>query len=151
VLLQEQIRRLVADPVRELADLPHNMTVYHRLMEGASPPGAGSLYEEAQALLFAGSDTVGATLMVGTFHLLREPAVLARLRDELLAAWPALDEPPKLAQLEQLPYLQAVIKEALRMSHGVVSGLLRVVPVGGATIAGVVGSAAVDPSCALQC
>lgn len=99
-------------------------------------PSAGSLYEETQALMFAGADTTGNTLMLGTFHLLKSPELYQKLKEELRSAWPDLAEQPPLRELEQLPYLDAVIKESLRMSSGVVSGLLRVVPKGGATIAG---------------
>lgn len=118
------------------------MTIYHRLMDpevfrDKTAPSAGSLYEEGQALMFGGADTVGNTLMVGTHHLLQRPPVLQLLKKELLAAWPTLLEEPKLRELERLPYLNAVIKESLRMSSGVVSGLLRVVPTTGATINGV--------------
>lgn len=118
------------------------MTIYHRLMDpeafrNKTVPSAGSLYEEGQALMFGGADTVGNTLMVGTHHLLQRPAVLQTLKKELLAAWPTLSKEPTLRELENLPYLNAVIKESLRMSSGVVSGLLRVVPPTGATINGV--------------
>jgi hypothetical protein len=101
-------------------------------------PSAGSLYEEAQALTFAGVDTIGNTLMIGTHYLLQQPDTMQKLKTELLETWPSLnDNEPKLRGLETLPYLNAVIKESLRMSLGVASGLLRVVPPGGATITGV--------------
>jgi hypothetical protein len=41
---------------------------------------------------------------------------------------------PKCRELEKLPYLNAVIKESLRLSSGVIGGLLRVVPMGGVVI-----------------
>ena len=118
------------------------MTIYHRLMDPTAfrdktVPSPGSLYEEGQALMFGGADTVGNTLMVGTHNLLQRPAVLQTLRQELLTAWPTLSKEPRLRELENLPYLNAVIKESLRMSSGVVSGLLRVVPSMGATVNGV--------------
>jgi cytochrome P450 len=119
------------------------MTIYHRLMDAEAyrdktVPSADSLYEEAQALMFGGVDTVGNTLMVGTYHLLQQPDTLQKLKTELLEAWPTLNEnQPKLRDLKNLPYLNAVIKESLRLSSGVVSGLLRVVPPTGATIEGV--------------
>lgn len=112
-------------------------------------PSAGSLYEEGQALMFGGADTVGNTLMVGTHHLLQRPKVLQVLKRELLNAWPTLAEEPKLRELESLPYLNAVIKESLRMSSGVVSGLLRVVPPTGATINGITVPAEVNRLIAL--
>lgn len=118
------------------------MTIYHRLLDAdayrnKTVPSAGSLYEEAQALMFGGADTVGNTMMVGTHYLLQHPATVQILKNELRAAWPALDTEPKLRDLENLPYLNAVIKESLRMSSGVVSGLLRVVPSTGAMINGI--------------
>lgn len=100
-------------------------------------PSAESLYEEGQALMFGGADTVGNTLMIGTHYLVQNPAVLKKLKLELYAAWPSLSEEPGLRVLERLPYLNAVIKESLRMSSGVVSGLLRVVPLTGASINGI--------------
>ena len=119
------------------------MTIYHRLMDPEAHrdkriPSAGSLYEEAQALMFGGTDTVGNTLMVGAFHLLKNHEKMQKLKSELSAAWPSLTEnEPKVRDLERLPYLNAVIKESLRLSSGVTSGLLRIVPATGATISGV--------------
>ncbi|KAL9106930.1 MAG: hypothetical protein Q9227_008116 [Pyrenula ochraceoflavens] len=141
-MLRQQIDDLTQDP-EKLKLLPHNMTIYHRLLDMDAYrrkmiPSAVSLYEEAQALMFAGADTVGNTLMIGTYHLLCHSRRLQKLRAELLAAWPSLVEhDPKCRELENLPYLNAVIKESLRLFSGVVSGLLRVVPASGATICGV--------------
>jgi cytochrome P450 len=95
------------------------------------------LYEEAQALMFGGADTVGNTLMVGTHRLLKHPETMEKLKEELRGAWPELGREPKVKELEKLPYLNAVIKESLRLSSGVVSGLLRMVPGSGAMVAGV--------------
>ncbi|KAF9701954.1 hypothetical protein EKO04_001059 [Ascochyta lentis] len=150
-LLLQQISDLTEDP-EKLKQLPHNMTIYHRLMDveayrNKTIPSAGSLYEEAQALMFGGADTVGNTLMVGTHYLLQHPATLQKLKEELLAAWPTLEIEPKLRDFEELPYLNAVIKESLRMSSGVVSGLLRVVPLAGAVINGVT----VPPNTIVSC
>lgn len=119
------------------------MTIYHRLVDADAYrdkklPSAGSLYEEAQALMFGGADTVGNTLMVGAYYLLQNPQMQQQLREELTKIWSSLDgAEPKVKDLEQLPCLNAVIKESLRLSSGVVSGLLRVVPPPGARIAGV--------------
>jgi hypothetical protein len=138
-LLRGQINDLSEDP-EKLKLLPHNMTIYHRLMDpeayrDKTVPSPGSLYQESQALLFGGADTVGNTLMVGTHHLLHQTDKLEKLKKELSAAWPSLDgHEPKLRDLEKLPYLNAVIKESLRLSSGVTAGLLRVVPPTGATI-----------------
>lgn len=137
----QQINDLTNDP-EKLKHLPHNMTIFHRLLDPEAHrdkkiPSAGSLYEETQALMFGGVDTAGNTLMVGSFHLLKEPEKLQKLKAELSATWPSLQgAEPKLKDLEDLAYLNAVIKESLRLSSGVTAGLLRVVPANGATISG---------------
>ncbi|KAJ4357623.1 uncharacterized protein N0V89_002199 [Didymosphaeria variabile] len=141
-LLLHQIDDLTNDP-EKLKALPHNMTIYHRLLDAdayrdKTTPSAGSLYEEAQALMFGGADTVGNTLMVGAYYLLQNPEKQQTLKKELLSIWPSLNGPePRVRDLESLPYLNAVIKESLRLSSGVISGLLRVVPPTGARIAGI--------------
>lgn len=142
-LILRNIKNLTENP-EHLKDLPHQMTIYHRLMDeeayrNHTVPCVGSLYEESQTLMFAGGETTGSTLMVGTYYLLKRPETYKKLKKELHEAWPALDQnPPQLRDLEKLPYLNAVIRESLRMMSGVVSGLLRVVPAEGANICGTV-------------
>ena len=59
-----------------------------------------------------------------------------KLKGELRKFWGNIQQQPLARELEALPYLNAVIKESLRMSSGVISGLLRIVPEGGANICG---------------
>ncbi|QIW97678.1 hypothetical protein AMS68_003196 [Peltaster fructicola] len=138
-ILGQQIMELVSDPTK-IEHLPHNNTIYHSLLnpeayKNGTAPDAGSLYEESQALMFAGADTVGITLMYAMFHLLKKPKTLAKVKQELVTAWPDIKSaPPALKDLEKLPYFNATIKEALRLSVGVISGLPRITPEGGAVI-----------------
>ena len=92
--------------------------------------------EEAQALMFGGGDSVANTLMVGLFHVLDQPELYKRLKDEVYQAWPSIENPPTAEALESLPVLTATIKESLRCAPGVPSSLLRVVPPSGAMIGG---------------
>ncbi|ESK83302.1 cytochrome p450 [Moniliophthora roreri MCA 2997] len=103
--------------------------------------------DECVSLQFAGSDTVGNACMVGTFGLLTNREALGKLRRELDEAWPDSTTTINFEVLEKLPYLGAVIKESLRMSHGVASPLPRVVGASGATIAGVSVPAGTVTSC----
>lgn len=107
-ILGAQVNDVVNNPA-SLEDAPHRI-IYHELLspeanKGAPLPSAGSLYEEAQALMFGGGDTTGNTLMLGTFHLLESPSLTKRLKDELRSAWPVLESPPRFEQLEKLPFL----------------------------------------------
>jgi len=147
VILGKQVEEVTANP-ESLKDSPHEI-IYHRLLDPEATKGqnieVGSLYEEAQALMLGGGDTAGNTLMLGTFYILDNEAVYQRLKKELRTAWPVLAKTPRYEELERLPYLTAVVKEALRISPGVASPLPRVTPFGGATIAGVKVPSQVNP------
>jgi cytochrome P450 len=89
--------------------------------------------------VFAGSDTTAIALSSIIFHLTRNPTSLSRLREEIngAAARGVISDPITFAQSQTLPYLQAVIKEALRINPAVGLPLLRVVPAGGVMLCGV--------------
>ena len=74
----------------------------------------------------AGSDTTGIALTVTAFHILNDPKVLARLKEELVQALPNKQTRPDWAELEKLPFLTAVIKEGLRLAHGTSNRLPRI-------------------------
>lgn len=79
--------------------------------------------------VLAGADPTAVVAKAVVYHVLRDPAVLRRLRAELDAA--AVSFPPTYAQTCDLPYLEAVVREGMRL-HPVLGGLLeRVVPPGG--------------------
>ncbi|KAH7018788.1 cytochrome P450 [Ilyonectria destructans] len=92
----------------------------------------------AIANISAGSDTTSISLTSVIFHLCKFPDVLAKLRNELEDAVRRGDitDPITFKQAQNMPYLQAVIKEALRIHPATGLILGRVVPEEGATIAG---------------
>ena len=86
------------------------------------------LVTEGQAVIGAGSGTTAHALAILAFHLLDNPEILARLRAELgLVTWDA-EKRVRWQQLEQLPYLTAVITEGLRLSYGSSHRLARISP-----------------------
>lgn len=125
--LEEQIDAILEDPTQ--LDKAEHETVYHHLLD----PKSGhkltrdELRHEASVIVAAGTDTVGNTCNMALFHCLRNTRIESSLRQELKKAWPDVDTPLSLERLEKLPYLTAVIQEALRLSHGVVAPLPRVV------------------------
>lgn len=86
----------------------------------------------------AGSDTTAITLSGIFYHLLKNPASFQRLRKEIddAAATGKISDPIAFKETQELSYLQAVIKEGLRLHPAVGLPLARVVPQAGATIAG---------------
>ncbi len=106
-------------------------------------------------LKLAGTDVVAHTLTIGTWHLLQNPLILEKLQAELRDA--GLNKRSmnmSWSFLERLPYLvrkcepnlpaevfltiakRAVIKESLRLSHGLPGKLPRVVPHPGVWLCG---------------
>ena len=80
----------------------------------------------------AGSDTTAITLRAILYYVLRTHGVLARLMDELDSA--SLSSPVTWKEGQQLVYLDACVKEAMRVHPGVGLGLERVTPVEGLTL-----------------
>ena len=73
------------------------------------------LTKEAQVLLGAGTASTARTLDFISYYILSNPHIRSRLGEELkdvMANYPK--EVPSWAQLEKLPYLQAIINEGLR-------------------------------------
>ncbi|EEB90991.1 hypothetical protein MPER_10726 [Moniliophthora perniciosa FA553] len=96
----------------------------------------GYLVSEGLDLRVAGSDTVANACAIGSRYLVKYPEVRRKLQTELDEAWPDRDRPMPLEKLEKLPYLTAVIKESLRLSHGVVTPMSRIVSDTDVSIAG---------------
>jgi len=84
------------------------------------------LKSEALIVVGAGTLTTSWALCVAIYHLLASPRILAKLKAELISAMPDSSPQTPLARLEQLPYLNAIIQEALRLSYGVASRLQRI-------------------------
>jgi cytochrome P450 len=86
----------------------------------------------------AGSDTTAASMSAIVFHLCKNPDVLSKLREEMDEAREKgeLSEIVKYQEAVRLPYLQAVIKEALRLQPVASFPLPRMVPKGGAVLSG---------------
>jgi cytochrome P450 len=86
----------------------------------------------------AGSDTTGISLSAVLYYLLKNPGCMDKLRGEITAFGKdgKLSESPTYKQSQDMPYLQAVLKEALRLHPAVGQPLERIVPEGGATVDG---------------
>jgi cytochrome P450 len=88
--------------------------------------------------MVAGSDTTAISLSAVLYYLLKTPSCMERLQHEIdtCTGKGELSPNPTFKESQQMPYLQAVIKEALRLHPATGLPLERVVPEGGATISG---------------
>lgn len=111
-----------------------------RLMEGKNEKGEKldreELTAEALTQLIAGSDTTSNTSCALLFHCLKHPEVVKKLQKEIDAAVPTSQDVPVFEQVKDLPYIEMVIKETMRIHSTSSLGLPRVVPPGGADICG---------------
>ncbi|KAJ2902832.1 glycosyl hydrolase family 31 [Zalerion maritima] len=119
-----------------------NETIFHRLIsagENGELKGVEVtqqyLADEAFTILGAAGDTVGNALSIGLYHVIRNPEVYAELSKELRDRF-SDEKDVSLPELEKLPYLTSVIKEALRTGYGVIKPLPRVTPPEGETFNG---------------
>ncbi|KAH9886115.1 cytochrome P450 [Xylariomycetidae sp. FL2044] len=87
----------------------------------------------------AGSDTVSCALQSTLYHMIRHPDSWAKAREEIDAArmeGRCLSSVVSNADAQRLPYLQACIKEGLRIHSPVPMGLPRIAPKGGISLGG---------------
>jgi cytochrome P450 len=112
---------IVMKLVQKQAQDPHGISDWDILTTAGSNVGAGS-------------DTTAISLSSTLYHLLKTPVCLAKLRSEIQDS--GIGSNPTFKETQAMPYLQAVLKEALRIHPGTGYPLFRVVPKGGAFLAG---------------
>ena len=98
----------------------------------------GDVFAVAHGAIFAGSDSTASTMQSFSHHVLREPAIYAKLKkenDEATAAG-KLSEMAQWNEVQALPYFQACLKEAMRVRPAVGLNITRLVPPEGSEIDG---------------
>ncbi|KAF2157283.1 cytochrome P450 [Myriangium duriaei CBS 260.36] len=97
-----------------------------------------ALTSMATTNIFAGSDTTAISLRAIIYYLLKNPECKQKLVDEIdtRRRTGELSDPATLAEANAMPYLQAVMYEALRLFPATGLVMPRVVPAGGCVVAG---------------
>ncbi|RDB20119.1 hypothetical protein Hypma_013088 [Hypsizygus marmoreus] len=86
------------------------------------------IISECMGHMIAGSDTTSTSLSYFFWELSRRPDIMKKLQAELDEAMSDAGIIPDLSVLQELPYLNAFIKEGLRLYSAAPSTLERVVP-----------------------
>ncbi|KAK0659902.1 Pisatin demethylase [Lasiodiplodia hormozganensis] len=96
------------------------------------------LVSMASSNIFAGSDTTAISTRAIIYYLLKNPECKQRLVDEInqFRSQGKISDPVTLDEANNMPYLQAIMYEALRCHPAVGMSLPRVVPPGGTEIDG---------------
>ncbi|TBU45145.1 cytochrome P450 monooxygenase pc-bph [Dichomitus squalens] len=131
----------VAAVAQRFANPSDRADLLSKLQEGrddnGDPMGREELTAEALTQLIAGSDTTSNSSCALTYWLAKNQAAQRKLQQELDAALGSDDDPvASYEQVKRLPYLEAVINEALRIHATSGIGLPRLVPEGGLTVCG---------------
>ncbi|ELR03254.1 hypothetical protein VC83_02379 [Pseudogymnoascus destructans] len=112
-------------------------TMFYHLLnpdaaEGHVTPSVDELKDEAYIIIAAAADTTGNAMTIASYNIISNEAIYRKLASELREAFPDPHASLDFVLLERLPCLTAVIKEALRLSFGVIGRLPRLTPEPGA-------------------
>ncbi|CAE6401810.1 unnamed protein product [Rhizoctonia solani] len=142
--------RVKRGPRKSFEDGKQSIDLIDKLLEvrdeDGNPLSINELYSEAVVLLIAGSDTTSNTLSSLCYYLAIHPDIQRELQAELDQhlpydssneindnedlVTPPYDAVARYDDIKNLPYLNACVKEALRIHSTVGTGLPRVVPPG---------------------
>jgi cytochrome P450 len=106
-------------------------TVFEAILRSELPQHEKSpvrLDHDSFTAIFGGGDPAARTMTNCTFWLLTHPPVLQRLQKELQLAFPDSSACLDMQTIEELPYLNAVLKECLRLQAISTSRLTVVCP-----------------------
>ncbi|KAI1411477.1 cytochrome P450 [Hypoxylon sp. FL1857] len=104
-------------------------TLVYEIVHSNLPPAEKTLdriFEEVGTITGAGFETTGNVLRLILYHVYTNDGILQRLRKEIASVSTDSSEPIALKDLEQLPYLTAVLTEGMRLSPAIASRSARV-------------------------
>ncbi|GAW11396.1 hypothetical protein ANO14919_007400 [Xylariales sp. No.14919] len=128
---REMMTQRVEQAQRESAEtrVHEKPTLFRHIMNSDMPASEQSverLTNEAMVIFGGATGTIPHALALISYYILSNQQIRERLGEELaplMSDYP--DNPPKSTDLEKLPYLQAIMKEGLRLSYGVMRRLPR--------------------------
>ncbi|KAK7572720.1 hypothetical protein V3481_017910 [Fusarium oxysporum f. sp. vasinfectum] len=125
--IMHQMNHVIPAYIKTALANPDGGRVFNEILNSnVLPEEEKSMYRlsgEGFVFLVAGTETTAAILTVMTFHLLHQPKIYARLMKDLEGIDP---NNLKWAQLEQRPYLWALVQESLRHQPGAAARSARI-------------------------
>ncbi|KAK5992629.1 Cytochrome P450 monooxygenase ppzG [Cladobotryum mycophilum] len=96
--------------------------------DSTQPHSDNVLLSEVEVTMWGGMIDLSNIFPFGTFMVSRDLMLQQRLYEELKSLWSDLNTPvPSYTVLRELPLLNGVVKESMRLTHGVVTGPPRLV------------------------
>ncbi|KAI6352175.1 hypothetical protein MCOR25_009508 [Pyricularia grisea] len=131
--VNNQIEAIKSGDNQAYKEVAHK-TIFKELFDANLPPEEKTverLRHEGVSIVGAGVETTSNVLSKAVFWILNDPSIHQRLTAELDSVWPdssSDQQTPPLSTLEALPYLGAVLDEALRLSYPVTGRSVRTSP-----------------------
>ena len=128
--IEKEIVKVKTQPQTTCQSHAHPV-IFHELLQSKlseSDETVSHLREEAFTIIGASTVTTSWVLSILIYHLIAGPRILTKLKAELKSAISDRNISVPIEVLENLPYLAAVVKEALRLGDGVATRLQRVSP-----------------------
>lgn len=99
-------------------------------------PTEAALDDDSRAVIIAGSDTTATTLAWILYYFCKNPRVLAKLHAQVDAVMPGSDRRSVWSydKAKQIPYIDDIINEALRIKPALLTGGYRETPAEGLQI-----------------
>ncbi|KAI1424146.1 cytochrome P450 [Xylaria sp. FL1777] len=122
-----RVRQIRASPDQNAA----KSTIFEGMLSSSLPENEKTdtrIAHDAQLIVLAGESTTGYTLSALLFELLSHPDVYKRAKDEIDSSTFGKDWAVSYFDLQNLPYLNAVVNEGLRLHPGVLSRMPRISP-----------------------
>ncbi|KAK2768536.1 hypothetical protein FQN54_000392 [Arachnomyces sp. PD_36] len=125
---------VIAEHASGVVDKESPHTIIHEILRADMPESEKSFHrveDDVITVTGGGFETVAQSLRAIIYYIYSNAEVLQRLRTELTGAKAkakAQDGNIPLRDLEQLPYLTAVITEGLRLSPGLATRMARIAP-----------------------
>jgi cytochrome P450 len=130
-LMTQRVRAELVGIIKEKAsgagsDSSSADSVYYTVLDSPILPEPEKallrLEQEGALLVLAGTESPAKSLNMIFYHLLANPKIMSKLREELST----VPQQASWTQLEKLPYLTAVIEEGHRLSFGVTARTARI-------------------------
>ncbi|KAL4744321.1 hypothetical protein BDW72DRAFT_212832 [Aspergillus terricola var. indicus] len=129
--IQKRVAEKSAKALRMTASSKEERTMFDALTDPKLPACERTLsriHDEGMILLSGGTEPTANALTVAAFHIINQKDILTTMRAEVRASGIGDVKKASLTELEQLPYLTAVVNEALRLSHGLSIRSPRIAP-----------------------
>ncbi|KAL8967893.1 MAG: hypothetical protein Q9183_002719, partial [Haloplaca sp. 2 TL-2023] len=116
--MKDQVIEAFQSPESSEKSYPH-CTILDALSDSNLSPeekSIGRTTEEAMVVIGAGVEALANPIAITIFELLKNPSELAKLKEELNAANPDTSAFLQYAELQHLPYLNAIVLEGMRLA-----------------------------------